>query len=91
MSDLVETPEDRFSHDQAHVFSFRCGICGESAAKYKCPGCLVHTCSLPCVKQHKNTSGCSGQRDKTAFVAMKELTDLNMLSGRYMVGDDVTL
>ena len=61
---------------------YRCEICHESTAKYKCPGCLVQTCSLPCVKQHKANSGCSGQRDKTAYVAMKDFTDLNLLSGK---------
>lgn len=57
-----------------------CELCSENAAKYKCPGCLVQTCSVACVKQHKANSGCSGQRDKTAYVAVKEFTDLNLLN-----------
>ncbi len=34
-----------------------CEICCVAAAKYKCPRCESRTCSLACVKQHKNTSG----------------------------------
>ena len=56
-------------------------MCKESVFKYRCPRCLVKTCSLPCVKQHKLTSGCNGQRDKTAFVSLDDFTDLNLLSG----------
>lgn len=57
-----------------------CEVCKEAAFKYRCPRCLTRTCSLPCVKQHKLTSGCSGQRDKTAFVSLVDFTDLNVLS-----------
>ena len=52
-----------------------------TVSKYRCPRCLMKTCSLPCVKQHKLTYGCSGQRDKTAFVSLVNFTDLNLLSG----------
>ena len=35
-----------------------CGVCSTGAAKYKCPRCFVQTCSLPCVKKHKEDSQC---------------------------------
>lgn len=41
--------------------------------------CACH--SLPCVKQHKLQSGCSGVRDRTAFVALSRFSDLDLLSG----------
>lgn len=59
----------------------RCEVCKLTVFKYRCPRCLMKTCSLLCVKQHKLTSGCSGQRDKTAFVSLGDFTDLNLLSG----------
>jgi len=60
----------------------RCEVCEVAVFKYRCPRCLVKSCSLPCVKRHKLTSGCNGQRDKTAFVSLVDFTDLNLLSGQ---------
>ncbi|KAJ8332502.1 hypothetical protein SKAU_G00422910 [Synaphobranchus kaupii] len=57
-----------------------CGTCGAEEAKYRCPGCLKHSCSLPCVKKHKSESGCSGTRDKTAFVPISKFDEMSLLS-----------
>uniref|UniRef100_H3C6D8 Box C/D snoRNA protein 1 n=1 Tax=Tetraodon nigroviridis TaxID=99883 RepID=H3C6D8_TETNG len=57
-----------------------CSVCGLHEAKYKCPGCLVHSCSLPCVKKHKADSSCSGIRNKTAFVALSQFDEMALLS-----------
>jgi len=35
-----------------------CAVCRAEAAKYKCPRCFVQTCSLACVKRHKEDSQC---------------------------------
>jgi hypothetical protein len=35
-----------------------CEVCTTGAAKYKCPRCFAQTCSLPCVKRHKEESKC---------------------------------
>ncbi|KAM8805774.1 box C/D snoRNA protein 1 [Eudromia elegans] len=58
----------------------RCEACGEEEAKYRCPRCMKYSCSLLCVKKHKLALNCNGIRDKTAFVAVNEFTDLNLLS-----------
>ncbi|KAK3607484.1 hypothetical protein CHS0354_010289 [Potamilus streckersoni] len=58
----------------------RCEICKENAAKYKCPRCLAQTCSLSCVKHHKAEASCNGQRDKSKYVALKDFSDLHLLS-----------
>lgn len=76
---MVERNKDTLSNYYNSSMK-RCELCDENAAKYKCPSCLVQTCSMPCVKQHKANSGCSGQRDKTAYTAMKDFTDLNLLN-----------
>ncbi len=39
-----------------------CGACGERAAKYRCPGCGARTCSVACVRAHKEATGCLGER-----------------------------
>ncbi|KAJ8106826.1 hypothetical protein OPT61_g9285 [Boeremia exigua] len=57
-------------------------------SKYKCPGCSARTCSLPCVKRHKQWAQCSGKRDPTKYIKKSELAtpagidhDYNFLSG----------
>jgi hypothetical protein len=64
-----------------------CEVCTVASALYKCPACSVQTCSLPCVKQHKALTGCTGKRERTAFVPMAAFTehdlrsDFNLLEG----------
>ncbi|KAF5901436.1 box C/D snoRNA protein 1, partial [Clarias magur] len=57
-----------------------CDVCEAEEAKYRCPSCQKCSCSLPCVKQHKLQSGCSGVRDRTAFIAVSRFSDLDLLS-----------
>ena len=57
----------------------KCEICFSSEAKYCCPKCSVKTCSVGCVKIHKETKNCDGIRDKTKFVALKEFDDMKLL------------
>nr|XP_023674811.1 box C/D snoRNA protein 1 [Paramormyrops kingsleyae] len=57
-----------------------CEACGAEEAKYRCPACLKHSCSLPCVKKHKSDSGCTGVRDKTAFVPLSCFDEMTLLS-----------
>jgi len=45
--------------------SHKCKICLEKVPIYRCPLCGIETCSLPCVQKHKETTGCSGQRDRS--------------------------
>ena len=49
-----------------------CATCNSEAAKYTCPRCQVRTCSLSCSRSHKETTGCSGIRDKVAYVPMNQ-------------------
>ncbi|KAG9269165.1 box C/D snoRNA protein 1 [Astyanax mexicanus] len=62
-----------------------CDVCENEEAKYRCPNCLKFSCSLPCVKRHKLQSGCSGVRDKTAFVVLSQFSEINLLNDyRYL-------
>lgn len=56
-----------------------CQVCQSVDARYRCPGCDTRTCSAACVKQHKSESGCSGERDKTAFVPLSQFDELKLL------------
>ncbi|XP_063972611.1 box C/D snoRNA protein 1 [Diachasmimorpha longicaudata] len=57
-----------------------CEVCAKESAKYTCPKCEVRTCCLECVNIHKKELNCSGIRDNTKFVPLKEFTDLDLLS-----------
>ncbi|KAH7618989.1 putative Box C/D snoRNA protein 1 [Nannochloris sp. 'desiccata'] len=57
-----------------------CVVCNEKLSKYCCPRCDQKTCSLDCVKQHKETTGCSGKRDRTAFVGRGDLDERSLMS-----------
>jgi len=58
-----------------------CAVCGEQPHKYCCPGCSSRTCSLACSKQHKSSTGCTGQRDRLAYVPLQSFNDKQLLSG----------
>lgn len=63
-----------------------CEQCGAVESRYTCPRCGVVTCSLACCRQHKVETECNGQRNKTAFVNVREFdtrtlrSDLSLLS-----------
>ncbi|KAF9695726.1 hypothetical protein EKO04_005930 [Ascochyta lentis] len=70
------------------LLSSLCSVCNIKESKYKCPGCSARTCSLPCVKRHKQWAQCSGKRDPTKYVKKSQLAtpagidhDYNFLSG----------
>lgn len=52
-----------------------CGECKERTAIYQCPQCSIRTCSLNCCKGHKQHTGCSGKRNRGAFVPVSKMTD----------------
>ncbi|KAJ2712022.1 Box C/D snoRNA accumulation [Coemansia spiralis] len=66
-----------------------CGHCGENSPKYKCPGCLVRTCSLACSTGHKEKTGCSGLRDRAAFVKRADY-DANTMMSDYGLLQELT-
>lgn len=60
-----------------------CSRCDkEAAARYRCPGCEVVTCSLACTNEHKAALGCTGKRARTAFVDIHSLGDRHLISVR---------
>ena len=57
--------------------------CGE-AARYRCPGCEVVTCSLACTKEHKAALGCLGKRSASATVVDRpSVADQHVESGAF--------
>ena len=53
----------------------KCVICSCSDFRYKCPSCLVRTCSLNCFKTHKTNLKCSGLRESLKFKRLVNFDD----------------
>ncbi|KAL6184403.1 hypothetical protein ACLB2K_045804 [Fragaria x ananassa] len=65
-----------------------CEECKAKPSKYKCPGCSIRSCSLPCVKAHKCRTSCSGKRSQTHFVPISQMDD-NLLLSDYSLLEEV--
>ncbi|KAL6180316.1 hypothetical protein ACLB2K_046980 [Fragaria x ananassa] len=65
-----------------------CEECKAKPSKYKCPGCSIRSCSLPCVKAHKSRTSCSGKRSQTHFVPISQMDD-NLLLSDYNMLEEV--
>lgn len=65
-----------------------CHACS-AAAKYRCPRCDTPSCSLNCIRQHKSTTSCSGQRDPAAYVPAKDYGYQQLMSD-YTYLEDVS-
>ncbi|XP_057698160.1 box C/D snoRNA protein 1 [Corythoichthys intestinalis] len=72
--------EEEMKGTKRKISLSNCGVCGFEEAKYKCPACLTLSCSLLCVKKHKEESRCSGVRNKTAFVNLSQFDEITLLS-----------
>ena len=48
-----------------------CNMCQKQEHKYKCPRCFALTCSLACSKEHKEMTGCTGQKDHVSTLNIK--------------------
>lgn len=57
-----------------------CEVCSKNPAKYCCPKCGTRSCSLPCVKLHKDEIDCDGIRERIAYVPLTGFDELNLLS-----------
>jgi hypothetical protein len=58
-----------------------CETCKVEKYKYKCPACQFKSCSLKCIKLHKEKLNCTGERDPTKFVKKKQYSELNLTEG----------
>ncbi|XP_029284808.1 box C/D snoRNA protein 1 isoform X1 [Cottoperca gobio] len=79
--------EEELKGTKRKISLSNCGVCGSEEAKYRCPACLSHSCCLLCVKKHKEDSGCSGVRNKTAFVTLSHFDEMTLLSDYRLLED----
>jgi hypothetical protein len=59
-----------------------CEVCKKEKSKYQCPGCKIYFCSVECNKTHKKESQCTGERDKTKYIDLKDFKDNDLISGK---------
>ncbi|KAL6322817.1 hypothetical protein AAG906_020817 [Vitis piasezkii] len=52
-----------------------CKVCKLNLSKYTCPGCFVSSCSLPCVKAHKQHTGVYGQEPADPLEEVKRVAE----------------
>ncbi|KAJ7982159.1 Box C/D snoRNA protein 1 [Quillaja saponaria] len=64
-----------------------CEECKLNPSKYKCPGCSIRSCSLPCVKAHKQHTGCTGKRNRSELVPLSHFDDTLLLSDYNLLED----
>lgn len=65
----------------------KCQVCHEKESLYRCPACMLRTCSLECCKSHKTQTNCNGKRDRTAFVPLHKFTDSTLSSDFHFLED----
>ncbi|KAF6148552.1 hypothetical protein GIB67_042511 [Kingdonia uniflora] len=65
-----------------------CNECNLNPSKYTCPGCSLRSCSLPCVKSHKQRTSCMGKRPRSEFVPFSQFDD-NLLISDYNLLEEV--
>eukprot|EP00177_Eucheuma_denticulatum_P003358 GFKZ01006068.1.p1 GENE.GFKZ01006068.1~~GFKZ01006068.1.p1 ORF type:complete len:571 (-),score=92.46 GFKZ01006068.1:582-2294(-) len=65
-----------------------CAFIGTSVpAKYRCPACTAPSCSLACVKKHKEETNCTGVRDRAAPVPISKYNENNFISDFTLLED----
>ena len=64
----------------------KCIFCNNEGI-YRCPGCSRLTCSLKCCKEHKKKYNCTGKRDRTSFVSMKDYGDTTLRRDYHFLED----
>ncbi|KAG5675732.1 hypothetical protein PVAND_005610 [Polypedilum vanderplanki] len=62
-----------------------CEVCNKNQAKYTCPRCELHTCSLNCSKIHKKELDCNGIRDKTKYIPLSKMTAVDFMNDYYFL------
>lgn len=61
-----------------------CQECTQNPWKYRCPCCSILTCSLPCVKSHKQRTNCTGKKDPfEKTISRSCFNDDFIISGTY--------
>lgn len=84
---MEEKPSTANPNSKNQKEEVTCEECKTNPSKYKCPGCSLRSCSLPCVKAHKQRTGCTGKRPLTNYLPLSQFDDNVLLSDYNMLED----
>jgi len=84
---LEEVEEELEKEGGGPLSLLKCMVCHIHPKAYKCPRCHILSCSLICCKVHKVSSGCSGQRDRTEYLPIKEFKESNLRNDYHFLED----
>lgn len=81
------TPSPRKKQKLSSEVSSGCIICHTPTSKYRCPRCLRSTCSLACIKQHKQLFQCDGQVERSSYKSLNQLHDSDIIKDYSLLQD----
>ncbi|XP_073309315.1 uncharacterized protein [Primulina huaijiensis] len=84
---MEEKREPSISTSTAKDQPILCEECKTKPSKYKCPGCSLRSCSLPCVNAHKQRTACTGKKPVANSVPLSKFDDNLILSDYNMLED----
>ena len=64
--------------------AIQCEVCQECISKYKCPSCSTRSCSVECVKKHKEETNCTGKKECT-FLTVSSMNDDTLRSDYFFL------
>lgn len=85
IDDCNEVSEDNFDILNEPIDPKYCTICQEKEPKYKCPSCKMKTCSLDCVKIHKQAFNCTGIAPPCEYKKLTSMTDQDLQKGNLSI------
>jgi hypothetical protein len=81
MSTSINHQRQRQRQDQRQ----QCEECKIKDAIYQCPCCSIRSCSLQCCVCHKERTGCSGKRNRGAFLPLSGMSDKTLRSDYFFL------
>ncbi|KAL1245075.1 Box C/D snoRNA protein [Trichinella spiralis] len=84
ISSLEELLNQKKKNSKPTFDNKHCDVCKKNA-RYCCPACQARSCSLECVKKHKQLINCDGLACRTRFVPMQNYSTVNFMQDYNML------
>ncbi|KRZ95350.1 Box C/D snoRNA protein 1 [Trichinella sp. T8] len=84
ISNLEELLNQKKKNNKPTFDNKHCDVCKKNA-RYCCPACQARSCSLECVKKHKQLINCDGLACRTRFVPMQNYSTVNFMQDYNML------
>ncbi|KRX15811.1 UBX domain-containing protein 6 [Trichinella nelsoni] len=84
ISNLEELLNQKKKNNKPTFDNKHCDVCKKNA-RYCCPACQARSCSLECVKKHKQLINCDGLACRTRFVPLQNYSTVNFMQDYNML------